>query len=250
MRVALFVTCLVDLFRPSVAQASLSLLQLAGCAVDVPVAQTCCGQPAFNNGDEKNAAAIARQVIAALEQYDYVVAPSGSCAGMLRVHYPELLQDDPHWQQRARDFAQRCYELTRFLTSIAGMESVPGSFSGKITYHDSCSALRELHIKREPRALLANVAGLELAEMPDTESCCGFGGTFCVKYPQVSAHMVDDKIKNIEASGADTVLSADLGCLLNIAGRLRFLNKPTRVLHIAEVLAGLHDTPGIAAAKK
>lgn len=250
MRVALFVTCLVDLFRPGVAQASLSLLKHAGCEVDVPLTQTCCGQPAFNNGDEKNAAAIARQVIAAFEQYDYVVAPSGSCAGMLRVHYPELLQDDPHWQQRARDFAQRCYELTRFLISIAGMESVPGAYAGKITYHDSCSALRELHIKREPRALLANVAGLELAEMPDTESCCGFGGTFCVKYPQISAHMVDDKINNIEASGADTVLSADLGCLLNIAGRLRFLNKSTRVLHIAEVLAGLHDTPGIGAAKK
>lgn len=250
MRVALFVTCLVDLFRPSVAHASIRLLEQAGYKVEVPLTQTCCGQPAFNNGDTKNAAAIARQVIAAFENYDYIVAPSGSCTGMLRLHYPELLQDDPHWQARAEAFAQRCYELTQFLTVIAGLQAVPGKFAGKVTYHDSCSALRELHIKAEPRALLAKVPGLDLAEMPDTQGCCGFGGTFCVKYPQISAHMVDEKIRSIEASGASTLLAADLGCLLNIAGRLRYLDKPVKVFHIAELLAGMDGNPDIGGVTK
>ena len=249
MRTALFVTCLVDLFRPAVAHATLRLLQHAGCDVEVPLLQTCCGQPAFNNGDRKNAAAIARQVITTFENYDYVVAPSGSCTGMLRVHYPQLFDDEPDWRNRARVFAERCYELTEFLDTVCGIDTVPGNFAGSVTYHDSCSSLRELHIKNEPRTLLTKIAGLELVELPDTQSCCGFGGTFCVKFPEISQHMLDAKIGNIEATGATTLLAADLGCLLNIAGRLKYLNKSTRVYHIAEVLAGMTDAPDIGGSK-
>ncbi|MGD2082104.1 MAG: (Fe-S)-binding protein [Chromatiales bacterium] len=245
MRVALFVTCLADLFRPSVAFAAVKLLRDAGCGVEVPRAQTCCGQPAYNNGDRASARAIARQVIAAFELYEAVVVPSGSCAGMLRHHYPALFADVPAWRDRAEALAERVHELTSFLTDVLGVERVEAGYEGRVTYHDSCSSLREMAVRAQPRRLLASVKGLELAELPDSRACCGFGGTFCVKFPEISARMVDDKISAVEATGANTLLAGDLGCLLNIAGRMGRRGSRVRVFHVAEVLAGTAEGPGI-----
>jgi L-lactate dehydrogenase complex protein LldE len=245
MRTALFVTCLVDLFRPNVGFATIRLLEAAGCQVDVPDVQTCCGQPAFNNGDAEDARAIARQVIEAFDGYEYVVIPSGSCAGMLTRHYPELFRDDPVWRAKAEGLATRSHELTQFLAEVVADATIRADYPGAVTYHDSCSSLREMRVEAQPRALLDMVDGLRRVEMNGTESCCGFGGTFCVKYPELSERMVNDKVANIEASGADTLLAGDLGCLLNIAGRLKRLDKPVKVYHIAEVLAGMTDVPGI-----
>ena len=236
--VALFATCLVDLFRPSVGFASAQLLEQAGYTVDVPEAQTCCGQPAYNNGDHQHAASIAKQVIEAFRGYAYVVVPSGSCGGTIASHYPDLLRDEPQWAEAARELAGRTWELTRFLVEVAEVELAGVHRSGVTTYHDSCSGLREMGIRDQPRALLGAVEGLELREMADTDVCCGFGGTFCVKYPEISERLVSNKVDNIEATGADTVLAGDLGCLFNIAGRLKRLDKPVKAYHVAEVLAG------------
>lgn len=244
MRIGLFVTCLVDLHRPSVGFAAVKLLEDAGCEVVVPQ-QTCCGQPAFNNGDLDDARAIARQTIAAFEGLEHVVVPSGSCAGMLRLHYPELFEDDPVWDERAHDFAGRVHELTAFLVEVLGVAQTGATWNGRVTYHDSCSSLREMGVREQPRRLLAAVEGLELVEMQDTDVCCGFGGTFCVKYPEVSARMVSDKAKYAQATGAGLLLAGDLGCLLNIAGRLEREGSTMQVRHVAEVLAGMTDVPAI-----
>jgi L-lactate dehydrogenase complex protein LldE len=250
VRVALFVTCLVDLFRPSVGFAAIKLLEQAGCSVDVPRAQTCCGQPAYNSGDRADAKAIALQVLDAFAGYEYVVAPSGSCAGMIRQHYPELFADDPVNLPRAREFAGRSWELVSFLVDVCGMRSVGARWDREVTYHDACSGLRELGIKRQPRQLLASVAGLTLKELPGAEDCCGFGGTFCVKYPDISDKMVSDKEADIAATGAEAVLAGDLGCLLNIAGKLHRQGRRVEVRHIAEILAGMTETtPPIGAAR-
>ncbi len=249
IRVGLFVTCLVDLFRPSVGFAAVKLLEGAGCTVEVPPAQTCCGQPAYNSGDKADARAIARQVIDAFESFDYVVVPSGSCGGMIKQHYLELFADEPATFQRAQHLAKRTYELVSFLADILKLERVDASYDGVATYHDSCSGLRELGVKEQPRKLLASVAGLRLAELPGAETCCGFGGTFCIKYPEISDRMVADKAADIVQTGADTLLAGDLGCLLNMAGKLARLGKEVRVRHVAEVLAGTAaETPPIGAA--
>jgi len=241
-RVALLVTCLVDLFRPSVGFAAVKLLEAAGCIVEVPRAQTCCGQPAYNSGDRPDAKAIARQVIAAFAGYDYVVAPSGSCAGMVKVHYPDLFADEPEMRTAAEALAARTYELVSFLADIRGVESVTARWSGRATYHDACSGLRELGVKAQPRLLLESVEDLTLCELPGAEVCCGFGGTFCVKYPEISDKMVADKALDIAATGADLVLAGDLGCLLNIAGKLARLGLRVEARHVAEVLAGMTET--------
>jgi L-lactate dehydrogenase complex protein LldE len=246
-RVALLVTCLVDLFRPSVGFAAVALLEAAGCAVEVPRAQTCCGQPAYNSGDRDDAKAIARQVIAAFAGSDYVVAPSGSCAGMVKVHYPELFADDPAMHAEAETLAARTWELVSFLADVRGMTAVAARWRRNATYHDACSGLRELGVKTQPRRLLASVEELRLMELPGAEICCGFGGTFCVKYPQISDKMVSDKALDIAAVGADAVLAGDLGCLLNIAGKLSRLGIPVEARHVAEVLAGMTDGPAIGA---
>jgi L-lactate dehydrogenase complex protein LldE len=247
-RIALLVTCLVDLFRPSVGFAAVTLLEAAGCKVEVPRAQTCCGQPAYNSGDRNDAKRIARQVIATFAGYDYIVAPSWSCAGMVRVHYPELFADEPAMLAEAQALAARTWELIAFLVDVRGMTEVAASWDKSATYHDACSGLRELGVKAQPRRLLASVEGLRLSELVDAEVCCGFGGTFCVKYPEISDKMVTDKATAIEATGADVVLAGDLGCLLNIAGRLARLGIPVEARHIAEVLAGIADeTPSIGA---
>lgn len=238
-RVALFVTCLVDMFRPTVGFAAIRLLEQAGCRVEVPLRQTCCGQPPFNSGDRATAAELARQVIGLFEGFDYVVAPSGSCAGQIRHHYRELLADDPNWAGRAAALAEKTYELVSFLTDVMGMQTVGARHAGTVTYHDSCSGLRELGVKAQPRRLLERVDGLTLIELEDADVCCGFGGTFCVKYPEISVRMVSDKMEKVAATGAATLLAGDLGCLLNIAGRLKRAGSGVGVRHVAEVLAGM-----------
>lgn len=249
-RVGLFATCLMDMMRPSVGFATVKLLEDAGCTVDLPRKQTCCGQPAFNNGNLYDSKAIGRQVIEAFDGYDYVVGPSGSCMGMIKTHYPELFHDEPDWHARAVDLAVRSHELVSFLTDVLGVEHVSVRYEGVVTYHDSCSGLRELGIKNQPRKLLASVDGLQIAEMGEPEVCCGFGGTFCVKYPDISTKMVSDKVASIEASGADTLLGGDLGCLMNMAGRLKRLGKNVKVYHVAEVLAGMTEKPGLGDAEE
>ncbi|MGE0259718.1 MAG: (Fe-S)-binding protein [Alphaproteobacteria bacterium] len=249
-RVALLVTCLVDLFRPSIGFAAVKLLEEAGCTVEVPRAQTCCGQPAYNSGDREDAKAIARRVIDAFAGYEYVVVPSGSCAGMVKLHYPEMFADETEMRARAEELGSRTWELISFLTDVRGMSAVKARRDGVATYHDSCSGLRELGVKAQPRLLLASVEGLALRELPGAEICCGFGGTFCVKYPEISDKMVADKAADIAATGADTVLAGDLGCLLNIAGKLTRLGSAVETRHVAEVLAGMADAvPPIGASK-
>ena len=247
--VGLFVTCLVDLFRPNVGFSAVDLLEKAGCTVSVPPAQTCCGQPAFNSGDRADSRAIAEQVVAAFEKFDFIVAPSGSCAAMLKKHYPELFQGDPEWEERVNAFSDKVFELVSFLTDVMFISELDAKFGGSVTYHDSCSGLRELDISRQPRKLLAMVDGIELKEMKDSDVCCGFGGTFCVKYSDISNSIVEKKSSNIEAAEADLLLAGDLGCLMNMAGKLAREGKKTKARHIAEVLAGRLDTPAIGEAK-
>jgi L-lactate dehydrogenase complex protein LldE len=247
LRVALFATCLVDIMRPSVGFAAARLLEQAGCIVEVP-AQTCCGQPAFNSGDRRTTRELALQMIEAFEGYDYVVVPSGSCGGMIAKHYPELFADDPGLSGRAERLAAKTCELVSFLTDILGVMRVEASHKGSCTYHDSCSGLRELGIKTQPRRLLGTVEGLDLVEMKDSEVCCGFGGTFAVKYGPISDQIVTEKCTNIEASGARTLLAGDLGCLLNMAGKLSRMGSQIEVRHVAEVLADMADEPAIGQA--
>ncbi len=244
-RVGLFVTCLVDLVRPQVGFAAVKLLEAAGCTVDVPPTQTCCGQPVWNAGADADAAAIARQVIDAFEPYDYVVAPSGSCAGMIKNHYVEALGGDAAYERRARAVAAKTPELVSFLVNVRGMDRVAAKCMAKAGYHDSCSSLREMGVKKEPRILLATVEGLALHELNDAQVCCGFGGLFAVKYPEISQRMADDKIADAEKVGAELLTGADLGCLLHLAGRAARERKPLQFRHIAEILADMSDAPAL-----
>lgn len=244
-RVGLFVTCLVDLFRPNVGFAAIKLLEDAGCEVHVPELQVCCGQPAYNSGDSKDARDLACRVIEAFECFDYLVAPSGSCAGMIKEHYPLLFGASTPWRTRAQDVAARTHELLGFLTDVMNVEGVAARYDATVTYHDSCSGLREMGIHEQPRSLLASVAGLSVTEMRDSNVCCGFGGTFCVKFPRISERMVAEKTRSIADSGADVVLGGDMGCLLNIAGRLKRSGSTIAVYHTAEVLAGMAQVAGI-----
>ncbi len=239
MRVGLFVTCLVDLMRPSVGFAALRLLEAAGCEVVVPATQTCCGQPGYNSGDRVAAKALGRKVLQEFDGCDYIVVPSGSCGGMIRVHYPMLFADEPAMRETVQRVAERTYELTDFLVNVVKLDSLPGCYNGSLTYHDSCSGLRELGVRAQPRALLAKLPGVRLTEMRESDTCCGFGGTFSVKFGDISARMADNKCAHIAQTGAGAIVAGDLGCLLNIEGRLRRRGDlETRVLHIAEVLAG------------
>ncbi len=242
-RVALFVTCLVDLFRPAIGFAAVKLLEEAGCTVEIPPLQVCCGQPAYNSGDRASTRAIAAQVINAFEGFEAVVVPSGSCGGMLSHHYPGLFDDDPVMKARAENLANRSYELMSFLVDVLGVQKVVARYDGTVTYHDSCSGLRELGVKAQPRRLLGSVQGLRVSEMKTPEVCCGFGGTFCVKYPEISNAMVSEKTADIASTGADTLLAGDLGCLMNMAGKLQREGSNIQVRHVAEVLA---DMGGIA----
>jgi len=245
MRVGFFVTCLVDLMRPSIGFAALKLLEAGGAEVYVPPGQTCCGQPAYNSGDRHDAIDLARKFIAEFEGCDYVVAPSGSCSGMVRTHYEELCAGDPALAARARALAAKTWEITAFLTEVLKVDSVPGTFDGTIAYHDCCAGLREMGVKAQPRELMAKVAGLEVAEMAEPETCCGFGGTFSIKFGEISSRLADNKCGHIAASGADAVVMGDLGCMLNVEGRLRRRgDTATQVLHVAELLAGVRPDRG------
>ena len=243
-RVALFVTCLVDLIRPRIGFAALRALEAAGCEVIVPDAQTCCGQPALNSGDRATAADLARRNIAMLEGFDHVVVPSGSCAATIRAHYPEILADDAGWLPRAEQLARRTWEILAYLDEIRGWKP-DATLEATAVYHDSCSGLRELGIKQQPRRLLAGVKGLTLKPLDGDETCCGFGGTFCVKYPAISDAITAEKAAAIEASDADLLLAGDLGCLMNMAGKLHRRGTRTRAFHTIELLAGMGDGPAI-----
>lgn len=244
-RVGLFVTCLVDLIRPSIGFAAVKLLEDAGCEITVPASQTCCGQPAYNSGDNSDARALALNTMTAFEGCDYVVAPSGSCAGMLKHHYPDLLADDPANAERARAFSEKVHELISFLVDVRGVKKVKAEFNATATYHDSCAGLREMGVKTQPRELLASVSGLTLEEMEDAEVCCGFGGTFSIKYPDISNAIVEKKTANVAASDTACLLAGDLGCLMNMAGKLSREGRQIEVRHVAEVLAGMTDAPAI-----
>ncbi|WP_334130041.1 (Fe-S)-binding protein [Sneathiella sp.] len=243
--VALFVTCLVDLNRPSVAFAAIRLLEAADCTIVVPPEQTCCGQIAYNSGDKESAKAIARAVLRAFDGFDHVVVPSGSCAGMITKHYAELFEGDDTIMVAVNALAARTHELTAFLHDICGYRPADIHYPARLTYHDSCSSLREMKVRDQPRALLSAVEGLEIHEAEDAAACCGFGGTFCLKYSEISEAMVDAKIDNLLATGANTLAAGDLGCLMNIAGRLKRRGAAMKVLHVAEILAGMGDAPGL-----
>lgn len=239
MRVGLFITCLADLMRPDIGFASVKLLEAAGCEVHVPLAQTCCGQPAWNAGDDAAAAALARNVVDLFAEFEAVVVPSGSCGGMIARHYPQVLASDPAYAPRAVALAAKTFELVSFLVNQRGMTGVAARCEAKACYHDSCSALREMGVKDEPRQLLASVEGLDLLTLKDEAVCCGFGGLFSVKYPEISERMASDKIADVEGTGAELLIGPDLGCLLHLAGRMERQGKTIRVRHIAEVLADM-----------
>jgi L-lactate dehydrogenase complex protein LldE len=238
MNVGLFVTCLVDMVRPRIGFATLKLLEQNGCTVTVPAGQTCCGQPGFNSGDRESGLSLARKYLSEFESFDYVVAPSGSCVSMIR-QYHTLFAEDPALQKRFKALGERTFELTDFLCQVLNVSTINSNFQGSLTYHDSCSGLRELGIKSQPRRLIGMVAGARLTEMTQSETCCGFGGAFSVKLGEVATRMADNKCTDATAGNPDAIVGGDLGCLLNIEGRLRRRgDHDTRVLHVAEVLAG------------
>lgn len=238
MRVSLFVTCLVDQLWPSVGVSALEVLRRVGCEVDFDESQTCCGQPAFNTGYRDPARVLARRFIEAYEKNpaEAIVAPSGSCTAMIH-HYEDLFPDDAEWRARARAIADRTHEFSSFLVNVLGIEDVGAHFAGRVTWHDACHGLRDLGIKHEPRRLLSHVRGAEFVELSNAEACCGFGGTFSVKYPEISVAIVDHKVNAIEEAGVDAVVSADASCLMQIGGRLSRRGLNVRAMHLAEVLA-------------
>ena len=245
--VGIFATCLIDIVRPSVGFASVKLIEMSGCNVSAPRLQSCCGQPAYNSGDYNSSISIAREVVKVFIDFDYIVVPSGSCCGMIKKHYPELLKDDQYWGNKAKELSSKTYELTEFLSEIVNFEpKISSNWENiPVTYHDSCSGLRELGIKGQPRSLLNKIKGFNLTEGAEAETCCGFGGLFCMKYPDIAEKMVDIKVEDILRTNAKMVLGGDLGCLLNISGRLTRLGKSIEVRHIAEVLADMMEPSAI-----
>ena len=245
MRVYLFVTCLVDTFFPGVGEGMVKVLDRLGADVEFPREQTCCGQPAFNSGYREDARAVAERFLTifgnALEESrdeeTYIVCPSGSCTTMLKVYYKELYSNNLIQLNKLEFIANRTYEFSEFLINVMKKTDVGASYQGIVTYHDSCHLLRELGVKDEPRRLIEAVRGIEFREMDMHDACCGFGGTFSIKFPRVSVSMLDEKIECILGSGADTVVSSDMGCLMNIGGALSRRKLPVRVMHIAELLA-------------
>ncbi len=235
--VSLFIQCLVDTMFPQVGEAMVAVLDRLGVPVDYPAGQTCCGQPAWNSGYRREAAAAARHFIEVFEGAEAIVCPSGSCVHMVRHHYPGLFEDDPAMAAKARAVAARTYEFTQYLVDVLGVSDTKSRYTGTVTYHDSCHLSRGLGIFAQPRTLLGNVRGLQLIEMRDSDTCCGFGGTFSVNYPEISIAMADEKIENILATGADAVVGCDISCLMNIGGRLSRRGEKIKVLHIAEILA-------------
>ena len=236
--VTLFIQCLVDGIYPEVGEAVVGIFRKLGVNLTCPTRQTCCGQPAFNSGYQGEARVAAKRFIEIFESAEAIVCPSGSCVTMVRHHYPQLFADDAAWLQRAQDVAAKTFELTEYLVDILGVvDDLGAHYTGVITYHDSCHLLRNLRIKEQPRSLLRKISGAEFVEMNDSDRCCGFGGSFSFKYADISAAMAEDKVSNIIASGADTVVGCDMGCLMNIQGMLSRQESSIRVMHIAELLA-------------
>jgi len=236
-KITLFIPCLVDSMYPEVGRAMVKLLQRLGADLIYPPEQTCCGQPGFNSGFRTEARRTARHFIRTFEDADQVVCPSGSCVHMVRNHYPDLFRTEPQWMERAQKIGKRIFELTEYLVDVLGIEKVAAVYKGSATYHDSCHLLRGIGVSEQPRKLIQNVEGLQLIEMNDADRCCGFGGAFAVNYPVISTAMVDNKVANIMATGADLVVGCDIGCLMNIQGRLHRMGSPIRTLHIAQLLA-------------
>lgn len=238
LKVSLFITCLVDQLWPSIGVSAVEVLRRAGCEVVFDERQTCCGQPAFNTGYRNEARVLAQRFIEIFEENgsEAIVSPSGSCTAMAH-HFHELFAADEVWRKRAEALAARTYELSSFLVNVLKVEDVGASFRGRVTWHDACHGLRDLNVRREPRALIGNVRGIEYVEMPNADACCGFGGTFSVKYPEISVAILDNKIEAIENSGVRAVVSGDASCLMQIGGRLTRRNSAVRVMHIAELLA-------------
>ncbi len=237
-KVTLFVQCIVDTMYPEVAESMVDVLEGLGLDVDCPTEQTCCGQPAFNSGHQKVARAAAEKFITLFENSQTIVSPSGSCVNMVRNHYQDLFKDEPAMLARVKAIGERTFEFTEYIVDVLGVEDVGARFNGKVTYHASCHLNRFLDIDRQPRALLANISDMKLVEMKDADKCCGFGGTFAVKYSEISEALVEDKVNNIIASGADVVAGCDMGCLMNIEGMLSRKKSPVKVMHIAQLLAG------------
>jgi L-lactate dehydrogenase complex protein LldE len=235
MKVTLFATCLVDMFQSSVGKATVELLEHLGCEIDFPESQVCCGQPSYNSGYVKESKEAMKRMIDTFSDAEYVVSPSGSCAYMLH-EYPQVFKGDPVWEPKAKKLAEKTYELTQFIVEVLKVEDVGATFDGRVTYHTSCHMTRLLGVKEPPMILLKNVKGLTFTELPGKEHCCGFGGTFSVKMAEISEQMVDEKVRHVEETGAEYLIGADAGCLMNIGGRIGRLGKPIKVLHIAEVL--------------
>lgn len=234
----LFIQCIVDGMYPEVGEAMVRLFKRLGITMDYPENQTCCGQPSFNSGYRKEAAKAAKHYIKTFEKSGAIVCPSGSCVSMIRNHYPELFEDEPKWRERAERIGKRTFELTEYLVDILGIADTGAYYSGKVTYHDSCHLNRHLGVSSQPRELINRVNGLTFVEMKDSDKCCGFGGAFSTKYPDISTAMVKEKVQNILDSGADAVVGCDMGCLMNIQGYLNRHNYPVKVMHIAQLLAG------------
>ena len=238
MRVALFVTCLVDQMWSSIGASTVEVLRRVGCEVEFDERQTCCGQPAFNTGYRDEARQVAQRFISIFEasKVDAIVSPSGSCTAMVH-HFAELFAGDAHWTERAQRIAARTHELSAFLVRVLDREDVGASWSGKLTWHDACHGLRDLNLRNEPRRLIRNVRGAEFVELENADACCGFGGTFSIKYPEISVAILDQKIEAIERAGVQAVVSGDASCLMQIGGRLSRKGSNVRVMHLAELLA-------------
>jgi L-lactate dehydrogenase complex protein LldE len=236
MKVSLFVTCLADQLFPEVGESVVRLLTRYGCEVDFPEAQTCCGQPAYNSGYQDEARDVARTLIRAFEHSDYVVSPSGSCTGMVHHYYPSLFRDEPEWAGKAEALVNKTYEFSQFLVDVLGVTDVGAVFPETVTYHPSCHAMRLLGVRSEPMELMQNVKGIDFRELPKKEDCCGFGGTFAVKMADMSEAMVCEKAAHVTETEAGVLVGTDMGCLMNIQGRLNKEGRPIRVMHLAQLL--------------
>ncbi len=236
MKAAIFITCLVDQFFPSVGEGMVKILRELGVELEFPKEQTCCGQPMFNAGYQSMAKDIAKRFINIFDKYEYIVAPSGSCTTMVKVFYPELFDKNDIYKKKAEEISTRLYEISSFIVNVLNVTDVGASFNGKVTYQDSCHLLRELGIKEEPRKLIKNIKGIDFVEMEDSEVCCGFGGTFSIRFPSISTGMMKDKIESIIKTGADYVVANDSSCLMHIAGGLSRQNINVKPLHLIELL--------------
>ncbi len=239
IKVSLFITCLVDILFPQVGVSMVKVLKRLGVEVDFPEEQTCCGQPAFNSGFRQDAKVLAKRFISIFSQDGFIVSPSGSCTSMVRVFYKELFHDDQKMLDVVNILSSRTYEFSEFLVNVLKVDDVGATYNGRVTYHDSCHALRELRVQNEPRKLIKSVKGVDFVEMKFPDTCCGFGGTFSVKFPDVSVSILDEKIESIIESGADTVVSTDMGCLMQIGGAINRKKLPVKTIHIAELLASV-----------